>query len=235
MKIITEDESFFDSVIERIKIATKSNNLSGVAKSLGFSTGAFANYKKRNSIPYDRILTLCRSHNISIDWVLTGRVFNEKPINIEDLSNRTYDVVSKKLQDFSLIPFYDVEASAGHGALVDQEQKISEMAFRKDWLKLKGLDAAHCVLIKARGDSMEPTLYDGDLLLVDTRFDAIKDDSIYILQADSHLIVKRVQLSLDGTLDIISDNPRYDKQIISAENSKDIKVIGRLRWFGHEI
>lgn len=100
---------------------------------------------------------------------------------------------------------------------------------------MKGLDATCCALIKARGDSMEPTLHDGDLLLIDTRFDAIKDDSIYILQADSHLIVKRVQLSLDGSLDIISDNPRYDKQTISAEDAKEIKVIGRLRWYGHEI
>jgi phage repressor protein C with HTH and peptisase S24 domain len=82
---------------------------------------------------------------------------------------------------------------------------------------------------------MEPTINYGDLLLLDTRVNAIKDDSIYILQTDHHLIVKRVQLSLDGSLLIISDNKRYATQTLSADQAKDVKVVGRLRWYGHEI
>ncbi|MDO8940856.1 MAG: XRE family transcriptional regulator [Methylicorpusculum sp.] len=139
------------------------------------------------------------------------------------------------IDQLALIPFYDVQASAGAGSLVDNEQQISQMAFRKDWLKQKGLQASHCALIKAKGDSMEPTIHDGDLLLVDTSIDSIKDDAIYIVQADHHLIVKRLQQSLDGSLTIISDNQRYEKQTIGPEQAKTVKIAGRVKWYGHEI
>jgi len=139
------------------------------------------------------------------------------------------------LGDFALVPFYDVEASAGNGSLVDQELQKSEMAFRKDWLSQRGLQISKCVLIKARGDSMEPTIFHGDILLVDTSIESIKDDAIYIVQSDHHLIVKRIQQSLDGSLTIISDNERYKEQTISPDQAKEIKIAGRVRWYGHEI
>ncbi|WP_427500762.1 XRE family transcriptional regulator [Methylomonas sp. MED-D] len=145
------------------------------------------------------------------------------------------DELSAYVDQLELIPFYDVQASAGHGFLVDQELQTGQMAFRKDWLKLKGLQASKCALIKAKGDSMEPTIYDGDLLLVDTSIDHIKDDSIYIVQFDSHLIVKRIQQDWDGSLIVISDNPRYEKRIIGPEQAKEVKIAGRVRWYGHEI
>jgi len=143
--------------------------------------------------------------------------------------------LSGYIDRFSMIPFYDVEASAGAGSLVEQELKTSEMAFRKDWLRFKGLQISKCALIKAKGDSMEPTIHDGDLLLVDTSIDAIKDDSIYIVQTEHHLIVKRIQQDWDGSLIVISDNPRYEKRIIGSEQVKEVKIAGRVRWYGHEI
>jgi phage repressor protein C with HTH and peptisase S24 domain len=82
---------------------------------------------------------------------------------------------------------------------------------------------------------MEPTIHDGDLLLVDTQANTIKDDAIYIVQADHHLIVKRVQQALDGSLIIISDNKRYENQTIGSDQAEKVKVAGRVRWYGHEI
>ncbi|WP_333873106.1 S24 family peptidase [Methylobacter sp.] len=152
-----------------------------------------------------------------------------------DLVKSAVAELSTYIDQLALVPFYDVEASAGHGSLVDQEQQISQMAFRKDWLKQKGLQSNKCALIKAKGDSMEPTIYDGDLLLVDVSIDSIKDDSIYIIQADHHLSVKRIQQDFDGSLIVISDNPRYEKRIISSVQAKEVKIAGRVRWYGHEI
>ncbi len=82
---------------------------------------------------------------------------------------------------------------------------------------------------------MELTIHDGDLLLVDTSIDQIKDDSLYTVQTDHHLIVKRLQQDWDDSLIVISDNPRYEKRIISPEQAKEIKIAGRARWYGHEI
>ena len=169
----------FNDVMERLKNVTNSSSYNSLADMLQLSSSAFANYKKRNSIPFERVLSLCNLQNVSVDWILTGRgnVLISQPVPSaevikEDLEGDT------AWDDFDLVPFYDVEASAGAGAFVDQELKISDMAFRKDWLRLRGLKAAHCALIKARGDSMEPTIHDGDLLLVDRSIETIKDDAI---------------------------------------------------------
>lgn len=82
---------------------------------------------------------------------------------------------------------------------------------------------------------MEPTLYDGDLLLVDTRIEKIMDDAIYIIQDNHHLVVKRVQRTLGGALAIISDNPKYATQHLTSHQAQSLKINGRVCWYGHEI
>lgn len=190
----------------------------------------------KQKIPEDIIVKYIDYFDIDANWLLTGEGNMLKSQSLAHSGVITQGLEADTAwEDFDLVPFYDVEASAGAGAFVDQEFKTSEMAFRKDWLRLRGLKAAHCALIKARGDSMEPTIHDGDLLLVDRSIETIKDDAIYILQADHHLIVKRVQQTVDGALIVISDNDRYRDQTFDAIQAEKIKVAGRVRWYGHEI
>jgi len=200
----------------------------------------------KQKVPEDIIVKYIDYFNIDANWLLTGKGQMLKNMEYSELSSMPMQVQEQKnssnidkntgtWEQFALVPFYDVEASAGWGSLVDQELKIGEMAFRKDWLRARGLKPSHCALIKARGDSMEPTIYDGDVLLVDTQANTIKDDAIYIVHADHHLIIKRVQQALDGSLIIISDNSRYENQTIGAEMVEKVKVAGRVRWHGHEI
>lgn len=194
--------------------------------------------------------------DVSADWILTGEgdmlikppyleIFNKEPRGEiayghseqahQARTGLSANISPDYLQDFALIPFYDVEVSAGHGSLVDQELQTGQMAFKKDWLKQMNLQPDKCALIKARGDSMEPTIYDGDLLLVDTRVDSIIDDTIYIVQTENRLIVKRIQQTLDGSLTIISDNKKYREQSISRDQANDVKIAGKVKWYGHEI
>jgi len=237
----------FEDVTERIKKALKINHDYELASLMNMKPTTFNSRKKSNSLPYEELLLLADTEKLNFNWLLTGQ---GNALNTDAQTDLTYKqalspqfqaqeqrnhyrIAPKSWEEFELVPFYDVEASAGAGALVDQEQIASEMAFRRDWLKEMGLQMAHCALIKARGDSMEETIHDGDLLLVDTRIDAIKDDAIYIIQTDHVLIVKRVQHALDGSLIIISDNDKYENQTISPMQADKLKVAGRVRWYGH--
>lgn len=149
--------------------------------------------------------------------------------------NDTEDIIPATIDDFTLVPVYNVQASAGHGSHVESELKTGHLAFRRDWLRDKGLKTKDLAIITAIGDSMEPTLSDGDIMLVDTSIDKIINDAIYIVQTDQHLIVKRIQQALDGSLIIISDNQRYERQKINPEQAKGVKIAGRVKWYGHEI
>jgi phage repressor protein C with HTH and peptisase S24 domain len=59
--------------------------------------------------------------------------------------------------------------------------------------------------------------------------------TLYIVRADQHLIVKRIQQNLDGSLHIISDNKIYKEQLVLPDQAKEVKIAGRVIWYGHEI
>lgn len=137
--------------------------------------------------------------------------------------------------EFALVPLYDLEVSAGGGAITDRENIVSQIAFRRDWLRHVGLNINHLVSVSVRGDSMEPSIRDGDMLLVDTSQTDVVEDGIYVLRIDSHLLAKRLQRLVDGRLYIKSDNPAYERQELSKQDADQLEVIGRVVWSGRKI
>ncbi len=137
--------------------------------------------------------------------------------------------------EFALVPLYDVEVSAGHGAHIDEEDVTSQIAFRRDWLAQSGFNIKNLVSLTARGDSMEPTIRDGDLLLVDTSQKDVAEDGIYVLSINNHLLAKRLQRLVDGTIYIKSDNQAYERQVIPKEATDQLQVIGRVVWTGRRM
>ncbi len=66
-----------------------------------------------------------------------------------------------------LVPKLAIGASAGAGASVDGEPVEGEVAFDPKWLRGLGADPRALSIIRVEGDSMAPTLDDGDDILVD--------------------------------------------------------------------
>jgi phage repressor protein C with HTH and peptisase S24 domain len=95
-----------------------------------------------------------------------------------------------------------------------------------------GLIPKHAALISAVGDSMEPTIKEGDLLLVDLRENEVKNDAVYVIRIDDHLITKRIQRMYDSCIVIKSDNPAYNDQVIPKDAKDTPCIIGRVVWAG---
>ena len=134
------------------------------------------------------------------------------------------------------VPRLEVDASAGAGALGSDERTRSRIAFDPHWLRALGAtDPAALSIIEVRGDSMVPTLGDGDEILVD-RGDAASRlrDGIYVLRADDALVVKRLALSpASGSISVRSDNPAYPPWPDCRPDAIDI--VGRVVWVGRRI
>ena len=134
------------------------------------------------------------------------------------------------------VPHYDVRASAGHGAVVSEENVVDHLVFKRDWLvRSLGLDPQQLALIDVRGDSMSPTINDGDLILLDTRQGDHTTEGIYAINLDGRLLVKRLRLRLSGAIEVISDNERYGTETIDSEQLAQLHVIGRVVWQGRRI
>ncbi|MFZ5524750.1 MAG: S24 family peptidase [Pseudomonadota bacterium] len=137
---------------------------------------------------------------------------------------------------FVLVPRYDVHGSMGNGSVIHSEQIVDHLAFRAEWVRTAlGANPEHLVLISAIGDSMEPTLRAGDLLLIDRSVTGVKHDSIYAFAVGDELRVKRVQRLYDGTLIVKSDNPGYASETLTPEQSEKVVIVGRVVWTGHRM
>lgn len=127
------------------------------------------------------------------------------------------------------VPRLDVAASAGPGALVDAELEVGADMIDPALAKRLRLAPGASAMIRARGDSMEPGLLDGDHLLVDTaRVQADDRGGVFVVRIDGALMVKRVRRAR-GRLFVTSDNPAA-----APVPSGAVQVIGRVVWVMRE-
>lgn len=133
------------------------------------------------------------------------------------------------------VPVLDVQASAGHGAFADNERAQAHMRFDPSWLRGLKLDPAQLSVIQVTGDSMSPTLDDGDDILVDQSDGATGlRDGIYVLRLDGALNVKRLIVDrVRQRVSVKSDNPAYTSW--PTLDLSRLDVIGRVVWAGRRL
>jgi phage repressor protein C with HTH and peptisase S24 domain len=131
---------------------------------------------------------------------------------------------------------HPVFASAGPGAIVNEGIAKPYFGFDERWLKaLTATPASKLSIVRVEGDSMSPTLNDGDDILVDLG-DANERlrDGIYVLRVDDALVVKRLALNPMGRrITVQSDNPAYPDWPDCGFD--EINCIGRVIWSGRKI
>ena len=138
------------------------------------------------------------------------------------------------------IPLHEAFLAAGDGVENTTETIAGYLAFRKDWLRRIGLSPSHASLVRARGDSMQPVIWDGDMLLIDrskiapppiSKIDGGKRHApVFALLDDGQAKVKRLQMLDQGLAILISDNPDYPPQFAKLET---LSIIGKVMWWGH--
>ena len=96
--------------------------------------------------------------------------------------------------DYVTVQAGTIRASAGvTGFAVDVENKPDKpIIFRRDWVQQRGYSPASLYAVKVAGRSMEPTLFDGDTVVVDTAHAAPVDGEVFIVNAGGEVVVKRL-------------------------------------------
>ena len=133
------------------------------------------------------------------------------------------------------VPMLAVAAAAGSGALEGDERSVAAIGFDSRWLKAISANLTSLSTIQVSGDSMVPTLAEGDQILVD-RSDGIDRlrDGIYVLRFDDALNVKRIAINPVGRrFSVRSDNPAYPEW--PDCDPALIDIIGRVIWVGRRL
>lgn len=147
--------------------------------------------------------------------------------------------------DYAQIPLHDAMLAAGNGARNDCEPVIEQLAFKRSWLTKIGVTASAARLARVHGDSMQPTLWHGDMILIDTASsppqirpkDAkdVRRPPIYALLDDGEARVKRVERPTSGLTLLISDNPDFSPDPRQGDEQKRVEYIGKVVWWGHTV
>lgn len=254
----TGKKSNFEDLAERINQAVAfAGGYEGVAKRSAIPKSTLQKYGTGVSEPRATALPLiARACGVDLIWLATGEggLQGEWGTSAEAASNvRPWGTempgFSEQAHDMPLsmegavpatleyVQIYDVAASAGHGASVFDEPASDMMAFPATWLRRQiGASPKSLACIYAEGDSMEPDIRSGDILLINRSITEPRGEGVYVVSLDGDLLVKRLQRSGADQIVLKASNPAYDAVAIDLKTVADgFRIIGRVAWVGRNL
>jgi phage repressor protein C with HTH and peptisase S24 domain len=211
-----------------------------------FITNCLRSTEKPQQKSLDRLVAVT---GIPKEWWLHGDLPPPKPTGLPGLKTRAglFDFAGEKKPhrveqpqaDYVAIPLYNgVQAAAGAGAVIEHERPDDMLMFKESWVRVElGARPQDLYLIRVAGDSMEPTLRAGDVILVNRRYTAPDREGVYILRMNGMLLVKRLQAIPGGMIRVISDNAAFDSYNVALADleGSGTAVVGRVVWIGRRM
>ena len=225
---MAERNQGFSTRLKQAMLVRGFNRQNDFAQELGISPNSMTAYAAKGKVPeWQVLLEIARKLDASVDWLLTG-------ISDEDHSG-SHPESATWSDSYIEVPLYEAKLSGGNGAEVISEKPVDRLSFKRDWfVGQKGMAPEEAALMFVTGDSMEPTFYDGDLVLINKANKTIYGGGVYAVRWENRLIIKRLSLSAPGKLRVASDNEKFYPPIeVDADNS--VEVIGKVVWFCRDL
>jgi len=122
----------------------------------------------------------------------------------------------RPMQEEILIPQYDVRGAMGHGQVpAEYNEAVRNLVVREEILREKGVvytSATALAMITGWGQSMEGTINDKDLVIVDRGVNEFVGEGIYVVTWHQELYIKRMMRLDEDHFRLISDNQYYENQ-----------------------
>ena len=217
----------FDAFFRRVSESTDITTQMGLADALGVNRSAITQAKTRNAVPQKWILTLSRRYALSPDWLEfgTGKV-GQKTAPVEQPSKTL--ILPEVSLETVIVPKVKATLCAGGGSLELEAVPVSEHPLPRTWLSRLGSPSA-MVFMDVIGNSMEPGIRDGDMVLVDQSFKEIAPKAILAVGYDEAIYIKRLEKRPEGVL-MISDNSDYAPVTVAGDELDSFRVIGKVVW-----
>lgn len=197
-----------------------------LSKMINIAPKTISNYERGERQASVEYLTLLYEHlNACLEWIVSGK------------GPMFFDIESGQkvfMDNITYIPIYDIKTAAGHGCIIENETVIGHYPFEKEWFNKNILAPKNTlVMFEVKGESMEPSIKDGDLIMVDTSNKTIRD-GVFVVRFDNSLVVKRLELMPNNKLQVKSDNPEFSTFTVDLHES-GIAVIGKVIWHGKKL
>lgn len=209
-----------------------------LAQSFDVSISAARKWVEGIAIPgYDKLLTIARTFNVSIDWLLgNDRFVPEGHVIALDLKKEreALDIekaaVKREIKKLAQLKSQlrqpggldeatiHVPVLDGHNFQADALDDTKMLPLPSEWLELKtssvGKDVA---IVEVSSDAMSPTLNSGDKVLIDLATNKLQQNAVYVFRMGDNTMIRRVFTRIDGSVSLISDNAKYPQETIPIE------------------
>jgi phage repressor protein C with HTH and peptisase S24 domain len=213
-----------DGFKSRLKtVLAQVGQLKRAAELTGYSDEQIAKWRDGKSRPpFGPMAILCREANVSLDWLASGHL-------APDFSGEK-TLIQQPDDNIVLVPVLSVNGSAGPGADAREIDVVDRIPFSRALMRRRGVNPDNVHALTARGDSMAPTIIDGQVVFVDRSIQRVREDAIYLVSIDHDIRIKRIQKGMGGALTLRSDNPNYEAELLSPADAEKLRVEGRVFW-----
>jgi len=197
-------------------------------KSLSKKAGLGDTYV-RDLLVRDREPSLAKAQKIcAVLEVPLSKIFGAWDGSIDDADDEDH-LPAPSVDGFVSIGRFDASFSMGPGSLIaDEPEPLGYWVFEEQWLRgLSAVAPDRLAVVKVNGDSMVPTLFGGDLVLIDRSKTRPNIEGIYAIKVGDTAWVKRISVNLKSKkVRVLSDNPLVPKQPEMGE--EELSIIGRV-------
>jgi phage repressor protein C with HTH and peptisase S24 domain len=217
--------------IDRMKELRGKESFRAIADRIGVKETTLKSWFADATPSFDMAAKVAKAYGKSLDW-LYGYEDGHIPSEQIGFSEGQSTFVPAPTTTHIAAAFFEARASAGNGLAVLSQSVEEHFSLPRDWLARLVPANTPIGLMQAVGHSMEPTIRDGDVMIVRFDIDHIKNDGIYIVSYDGEIRVKRLTVNL-GEVVLTSDNERHADQIIPRTQADErLKVHGLVFWAG---
>lgn len=225
---------FADAFSKRLWKALSGRKLKWLAEETGISSSMLSDYGKGGKVPgADKAVLIADALSVDVSWLLTGRSGSISDQLAEPGNRLLRDLVSPQLaaeasSDDDLVEIDQIDLRYGMGATyADSPIEVERRQFSREWLRsFTHAAPSHLTWALGDGDSMEPTIRSGEVILIDRSQDTPRSgDGIWACAMGEIGLIKRLRHLPGGGVELHSDNPLVPPQ---STADGELHVVGRV-------
>ncbi|ELY22293.1 XRE family transcriptional regulator [Vreelandella titanicae] len=221
---------------DRLKKARKlaGLNQAELAKRIGVQQTSISDLERGKSKSTSFSTQIAHELGVSALWLATGKGEMVGAVSGRPASQAV--ALPPSSNDYALIPQLSARGENGHGYLNDHVEVKGDLAFKREWLAKIGAKPESLSVIYADGDSMEPYIVSGDVVLIDHGCTTPMNGKVFaIRRPDNSISIKRLIQHVSGEWVLSSDNPNkalYRDELIDSASVCQVPIIGKVVWRG---
>lgn len=206
------------SLSERLRFLRTQRNMTQeeLAEYIGIGKQAISQYERGVRRPdYETIILFCDFFNVSSDYMIGKSNVTLKLLNSDDIQK-----LDKKKNKIPVL------GKVAAGLPIEAQEEVIDWEEITDAMSKDGDYFA----LQIQGDSMEPRITNGDVIIVRKQDDAESGDTVVAMINGNDAVCKKLKKYKDG-IALISTNPAYEPLYFSYSEIGDIpvKIIGKVK------